>query len=279
MLDQITNISGIKLHYARDTQYPYGTRGRPTTFSVERSFNRKLIQCFEELFDACPLGRPGIITCAGIFNPNHNNSHSTHRTGKAFDFDAAFWANHTLITKKFHHNKELYLGIECFLRKHFGIVLNYFYNQLHEDHWHFDDSVEVDFRTNYKSSILHIQLVLTYIYDDPVEIDGIWGPQTDNALKAALDRISLTGRITTITTYKAFLRKTGMIAFKRFELSTSPSTLLNNVYESIDHLDIGRGNRLQIAEALNDFRNHPSTQSWLKSTASEVDIDAIIDSI
>ena len=279
MLDQITNISGIRLHYARDSQYPYGSRGRPTTFVVERSFKRKLTQCFDELFEACPLGKPGIITCAGIYNPDHDNGGSKHRVGRAFDFDAAFWDNHTLITKKFHHNKDLYLGIECFLRKHFGIVLNYFYNQLHEDHWHFDDSVSVDFRTGYKSSTLHLQLVLTYIYENPVEIDGIWGPQTDDAIKATLDRLSLSGKITTITTYKAFLRKTGMVAFKRFEHSQSPNTLLNNVYESIDHLDIGSGNRQQIAESLNDFRNHPATQIWLQTTSSDVDLDSIIDGI
>lgn len=278
-MDQITNISGIQLHYARETQHPYGSRGRSLTFTIDRSFKRKLTACFDEMFEACPLGKPEIITCAGIYHPNHTNTGSQHREGKAFDFDAAFWHNHTLITKKFHHNKDLYLGIECFLRIHFGIVLNYFYNQKHEDHWHFDDSVVVDFRTSYRSSTLHLQLLLTHIYDTPVVIDGLWGPQTDRAIKAILNRLGLSGRITTITTYKAFLRKSGLVAYKRFEQSQSPSVLLDNVYESVEHLNIEGGNRSQITEALNDFRNHPSTQSWLATNDNHLDLDGILDSL
>ena len=278
-MENINQISGIKLHYARETQYPYGSQGRPITFSIESGFKNQLTQCFDELFSNCPLGKPNIITCAGIYTPSNSNSSSQHIFGKAFDIDAAFWNNRVLITKKFLHNKDLYLGMESYLRLHFGIVLNYFYNTQHQDHWHIDNSVSVDFRTSARSSTVYLQLVLTYIYENPVEIDGFWGPQTRNAIRNVLGMLGLSGEITSVNTYKAFLRKTGTIAFKRFEHTQSPLALLNNVYDSIDNLDIGSGNRLHILEALNDFRNNTKTDTWLLENEVAVDLEDLIDGL
>ena len=277
----ITQIANINLHYARESQHPYGTIGRPRSFDIEDDFNDKIIACFEEVFEACPLGKPKVITCAGIYNYRHKNPRSHHRSGEAFDFDAAFWDDFTLITKRYHSYKELYLGIECFMRIHFGIVLNYYYNEDHEDHWHIDNSVPVDFRTSYKSSNYHLQMVLSEIFEYDLIIDGIWGPQTEEMTKDLLNRLGLDGRITTPSTYKAFLRKAGKIAFLKFEQAKSPLHLLDNVYQIIADLRLDFNKASSITEALNDFRNHKETEFWLKEDSNVVEnlLEKLVDEV
>jgi len=41
MLKKVTKITGIKLHYAREVQYPFGSTGRPHTFLIEGGFLKK----------------------------------------------------------------------------------------------------------------------------------------------------------------------------------------------------------------------------------------------
>jgi len=78
------------------------------------------------------------------------NKPSQHGFGKAFYLDAIFWPKKTLVTFDFIHQKELYLGVESFLRKHFGIVLNHLYPN-HADHCRKDNGMPVDYDTNSKS--------------------------------------------------------------------------------------------------------------------------------
>jgi len=132
----INQINGIPLHYARTTQHPYGSIGRQQNFLVEEDFHRELEKCFGELFLHCPLGEPKVLTCAGIFV----NKSGQHGHAKAFDLDAIFWEDYSLIAKNFTQDAILYLGLESFYRKYFGVVLNHFYNASHEDHWHLDIS-------------------------------------------------------------------------------------------------------------------------------------------
>ncbi len=276
-MENINNISGIALHYARESQHPYGSIGRPVTFQVDSNFKNQLNDCFDELFDECPLGKPNLITCAGIFV---NKEGSQHKFGKAFDLDALFWNNYHLITKHFFQDYELYLGIESFLRAHFGIVLNHFYDVHHRDHWHIDNSRTVDFNVGSRSSVLYMQLISSYIYENPVEIDGIYGPQSKAAIQDILSRLNLSGNITHPNTYKALLRKTGKISFLKFEQSKSPLRLLNNIYDIITNLNIEGGYKLTLTEALNDFRNHPDTTTWLETNYSlDSNLDEIIEGV
>jgi len=260
-METIPHISNIPLHYARQTQSMYGTQGVPQSFQIESEFLEQMTECFDELFAECPLGKPNVITCAGIYV---DRAPSMHTYGRAFDLDALFWDNYNLVSLNFHNDKELYLGIESFLRLHNGIVLSYYYNDDHKDHWHIDNSVEnVDFHTGSESSVYYLQLVSTYIYEHPVEIDGIYGPQTEGAINHIKNLLGLTGNITTPNTYKAILRKTGKLAFLKFEQNKSPLTLLNNVYDVVSSLNIDTGKRITINAALNDFRNHQETDEWL----------------
>ncbi|WP_299104984.1 hypothetical protein [uncultured Tenacibaculum sp.] len=271
-MKKIDHINGIPLHYARLTNHPYGTRGEQREFLIEESFLRILENALQEIFEHCPLGIPELITTAGIFV----NKPGQHKHGKAFDLDAIFWQEETLVTLNFIHQKELYLGIESFLRKHFGIVLNYYYPN-HKDHWHVDTSVPVDFNQTSKSETLYVQLALKYIYNEEILIDGLWGRQTSGAVKEVFGRLGISTPITTKANYLQFLDITGKVAFKLYEEKTSPIHLLSNLTDVIEALP--QENRISVREALNSFLDHEETSTWLHDFEEETNLDQIIGSV
>ncbi|MGJ8744945.1 hypothetical protein [Polaribacter sp.] len=269
----INKINGIPLHYARLTNHPYGTRGMQRNFSVDESFLIILQKAFKEIFDNCPLGKPEVITTAGIFVDKPGQ----HGHGTAFDLDAIFWGNDTLITLNFVHQKELYLGIESFLRKHFGIVLNYFYPN-HQDHWHVDTSVAVDYNTSSKSETLYLQLVLKHIYEENILVDGFWGPQTSGGVSRVFAKLGINTPITTKVNYLKFLDLTGKIAFKLSDKSATPLQLIDNLTEVIE--DVPVQNRIAIRAALNSFLDHNDTSTWLQQfTHDNQDLESVINSV
>ncbi|WP_428741360.1 hypothetical protein [Tenacibaculum sp.] len=268
----INQINGIPLHYARLTNHPYGTRGEQRNFLIEESFLGVLENAFQEVFNNCPLGIPEVITTAGIFVDKPGQ----HGHGKAFDIDAIFWNDETLVTANFIHQKELYLGIESFLRKHFGIVLNYYYPN-HKDHWHMDISVPVDYNETSKSETLYLQLVLKYIYNEEILVDGIWGRQTSGIVNEVFEKLGIDTPITTKANYLKFLDITGKIAFKLFEENTSPKHLLNNLKEVVE--DLPQQNRIVVREALNSFLDHGETVSWLHNFEGVHNLETIINEV
>lgn len=271
-MEAINNINNIPLHYARLVNHPYGTRGEQRQFSIDSNFLRVLKDAFEEVFSNCPLGKPEVVTTAGIFV----NKPGQHGHGTAFDLDAIFWKDHTLITTNFIHQKELYLGVESFLRKHFGIVLNYYYRG-HEDHWHVDTSVPVDYHEASKSETLYLQMVLKYIYGKPVIIDGLSGPQTRSYTNEVFNRLNINTPITTKVNYLKFLDITGKVAFKLSEEKITPLQLLENLETVINQLPAA--NKHTVKGALNTFMDHPDTAVWLNGMSNHHDLDAVIDHV
>jgi hypothetical protein len=271
-MKKVNAINNITLHYARLPQYPYGTSGKPYNFYIEDSFLKLLETAFKDVFIHCPLGRPDIITSAGTLVGKAGE----HGSGKAFDLDAIFWKDHQLITNNYIHQKELYLGIESFLRKHFGLVLNYHYPN-HTDHWHVDSSVSVDYNESSKSETFYLQMVLKDIYQKPVVIDGISGPQTRRFTKEVFGRLKIDTPITTKKNYLKFLDITGKIAFKLSEEQQNPLQLLENLEVVINRLPVN--DKHQVNEALNAFLVHHTTSTWINNIQPHQDIDNIIDTI
>ena len=263
-LKKVKAIDGIPLHYARTQAHPYGSRGIPVTFRMEKKFHATLVTCIEELFAACPLGKPEVITSAGTFV----NKPGAHGRGTAIDIDAIFWKDFTLVTRSYPTNTELYLGVESFLRRHFGIVLNYVYNAAHEDHWHVDNSVSVSFNKRSRSKVLYLQLTLKHLYGINVVIDGLFGPQTAGAYADATARLGLTDSLNKAN-WLRYLDYTGRVAFGFFARQTTPADLLDNIYALVE-AQVPRSQTL--TEAINTFRQHPDTVAWLADMESREDV-------
>lgn len=270
-MKKVNAINDIALHYARLPQYPYGSTGKPYDFYIEDTFLKQLQNAFEEVFKHCPLGKPEIITSAGTLVGKAGE----HGSGKALDLDAIFWKGHQLVAHNYIHQKELYLGIESFLRKHFGMVLNYSFPN-HNDHWHLDSSVSVDYNESSKSATYYLQMVLKDIYQKPVIVDGISGPQTRGFTNEVFNRLNIELPITTKRNYLKFLDVTGKIAFKLSEYKPNPIQLLDNLETVISQLPLSE--RQQITEAFNVFLVHEATATWMRSFPPSQNLETVIDS-
>ena len=148
-------IADVPVHYDRRSSSDYGTRGVATRFYATTNTERKLDQCFLELWDRCPYGKAEVITSAGTWV----NKPIYHGKGRAFDLDGIFWSNRTFVTKWDGYqggDRRFYFGVEAILRKHFGTVLNYLYNAPHRDHFHIDDGTSVGFQSGSKSRVLFL---------------------------------------------------------------------------------------------------------------------------
>jgi len=270
---RINGINGIPLHYARTSQYPYGSLGYQKSFSIEKSFHKTLKACFSELFTVCPLGMPNVITCGGV----QVSKPGQHGPGRAFDLDALFWEDYSLVTRNFLQDPLLYLGIESYLRKYFGVVLNYFYDNAHKDHWHIDNSYGIAFNKNSRSKVVYVQLVLNYVYDMRVLIDGVWGPQTAGAVAEVFQMLDIKGEITTKKYWIEYLDLSGTIAFQLFEQDKNPRALINSLYATLIYTDFPQKN--SVLESLNSFLNHDETESWLDGFSVDGDLNTIIEEV
>jgi hypothetical protein len=120
-------------------------------------------------------------------------------------------------------------------------------------------------------------MVLKDIYQKPVVIDGISGPQTRGFTKEVFGRLKINTPITTKKNYLKFLDFTGKIAFKLSESQLNPLQLLENLETIIDNLPIN--DKQKVNEALNAFLDHDSTSNWLNGIQSHQDLETIIDTV
>lgn len=185
-LDLITfsKISDVPIYYARQPVAPYGTKGKgPRSVRLDEAFHDQLEVCLHEVWEKCPWGAPEALVSGGCYVEKAGR----HGEGRAIDIDAIWWGGaqpqRPLVTKTSAvKDPVLYLGVEAILRKHLGMVLNFWYNHAHEDHWHCDNGTPLGFRSGSRSQALFIQAALTYVHGHKVDIDGIIGKGTRGAL-------------------------------------------------------------------------------------------------
>ncbi|ANM30620.1 hypothetical protein ABI59_15135 [Acidobacteria bacterium Mor1] len=256
----IDNVAGAALHYAREPIARYGSRGEARSFFMTRPFAAKLTDCFAELWQLCPLGRAEVVTSAGAFvhKPGY------HGLGRAFDIDGIFWEGRDFVTLDYPARPRIYLAIEAVLRRHFGTVLNYLYNSAHQDHLHIDDGTPVDFYPESESRVLFVQASLTHLLEEPVQIDGRWGPQTSAAVGRALTAMGSRGRLTSQRTWLKFLGECAGRGFASLTpVAPDPLDLLQRLYNVAEHHLVDAESKKQIETAISAFAEHPETAEWL----------------
>jgi hypothetical protein len=181
------HIAGVPIYYARLPVAQYGTRGQgPRTVRLEPTFKLELENCLNEIWQKCPLGAPEILVSGGCYVEKAGR----HGEGRAIDIDALWWkGNKSLITDEAETNTKLYLGIEAVLRKHFGTVLDFWYNGAHRDHWHIDNGTTTAWRGGSRARAVFMQVSLNHIFGENLNVDGIAGPATLKALDKVVNGI------------------------------------------------------------------------------------------
>lgn len=209
-----SHLGDVSVYYDRRSKDDYG-KGVSKTFRSKEYIENKLDKCFLELWEVCPLGKPTKIFTAGAYVPGNPGMHGQ---GRAFDLDGLEWPNRkfmTLTDGPKNGDRKFYFGVEAILRKHFGLVLDYLYNEPHWCHFHIDDSAPVNF-SQIRSKILFLQGALVYVFGlsvGPSGIDGRWGTNTQKSLNEALRQLGISGSINNLEVWKQFLTGTAKEAF------------------------------------------------------------------
>jgi hypothetical protein len=209
-----TTLAGVAVHYDRHPIAKYGSRGVARRFYAQPDFIEKLERCFDELWRISPYGRAEVITSAGAYVDKKGQ----HGLGRAFDLDGIFWPDKEFVTLhdgQRARDRKLYYGVECVLRKHFGQVLNFSYNQSHHDHFHIDTDMPVGLRKSSKAVTVFVQGVLRHVYGLAVAIDGQWGALTEQAVGRAAAAAGLTVDYNSLAGWLQFLSLTAARAFDR----------------------------------------------------------------
>jgi len=179
-------LGGVPVLYDRLSEGHYGVMGVEHDFRAVPEFVEKLDIMFQEIWTLTGM-QAKVILSAGAYV----GKPGWHGRGQAFDLDAIHWrGKHFIANLHKEENAAFYLGIESVIRKHFGTVLDFYYNKAHRDHFHFQDDGRDFFRKSH-SQVLYTQACCVYVYKEVIEIDGIWGPQTEEAVQRVLDSIHL----------------------------------------------------------------------------------------
>jgi len=187
---RFNSIAGVPIRYARKDGTvppapPYGTLGTTVRHvSCRADFRDKIAAFLADLARACPYGPPSALVCGSFMGGRKSGQHAE---GRAWDLDAVWWGEHggPVVTYYADQDARRYLAVEATLRRHFGVVLNWWTPNLdgsfsHKCHFHCDSKYPTGF---YKSRTIvrFVQLALTYVLGRPVAVDGEWGPQTAGA--------------------------------------------------------------------------------------------------
>jgi hypothetical protein len=205
---QISTLAGKPLLYDRSTTGHYGVTGIAFKPFINEDFAALCESCFKDLVRR--LDQKAGLKIKSILSGGVSRSgtgSSLHHKNRAFDLDAfLFEDGSSWVATSFPARPQLYLGIEAVLRKYFGTVLSYDYNKAHEDHFHFDNGTAVGFKQAAKSHVIFVQNAIALVYGVRIGRDGVWGGETDIALKALRARLGI-GPISVAANWTAFLEK------------------------------------------------------------------------
>lgn len=191
------HIGPCELRYARHKTHgpphpPYGTRGYPRPRSVRAApgFWSLCAAWMDHLGEVCPAGAPEIMATAG-FQVSKGSEVNSHRRGIAMDIDGLFWADDKIppvIALRADVDARRCLAVEAGLRQYFGVVLGWWWNRAHKDHFHVSAKGYAGWTSPrfVSQKTLFVQLALTKILGRPVATDGKWGPETRGAVEDVL---------------------------------------------------------------------------------------------
>lgn len=218
------DICGVPVSYDRGDDHSYGTRGKLRTGlgPVTDSFLLALRAWMTELGQLCPWGLPELLVTGGVRGDPHGPP-SRHTEGRAIDIDSLWWAGRpALVTREALIYPVAYLAVEVSLRRHFGTVLDYWYDGRHQDHWHVDDGHDIVWSPSF-SRVVFLQACLQFVWCKPeVVIDGRVGLITTKAWQETFGGMPFEGTLSlpmaglvNPQTWKAWLEHTAKHAWSQ----------------------------------------------------------------
>lgn len=204
---RIQTLGGVPILYDRQPATNYGKSGFRYRPRIDEDFAATADGVFSDMFRSLACAGVGDVTAiltGGIARAGTGPGY--HHNNRAMDLDALVYSSGNIwVANTFPARPFEYLIIEGHLRKAFGTVLTYDYNPAHQDHIHFDNGDSVGFRRHSKSRTLFVQNALLYLFDLPISIDGVYGPETQGAERTARSELGI-GGLGKTDNWRAFLQ-------------------------------------------------------------------------
>jgi hypothetical protein len=211
---RVGNLDGVRLLYAR------AGAPRPQSFSIERGFRDVLVATVKSVRFRAPQGFGDLvsITSAGAYV----DKPGAHGRGRAFDHDAWTFENVDIRPLRQDHaaasraRRQRYWALAAILRSRSAFVLHGEYDAAHRDHIHQDNVAATRaFTTGSEAAVKLAQAICKHIYGNTtLVIDGVFGPLSRAAARAAMIRVDLPGDIFDNSQWELFLLRSGRLGFK-----------------------------------------------------------------
>lgn len=196
-LVRVPTLAGIPLYYDRFRDGAYGIEASRYRPFMDKVFAAACNAWVADMQTELSKGGFKIaqIWSGGVGRTGTGDSY--HHKNRAFDLDGIIFSDGTKwVANSFPDRPYLYIAIEGCLRKHFGTVLAYDYDQKHRDHLHFDNGTSIKFSRKKPSYTLFVQHTLVKLFDLEVGeagANGVFSPETEAALRCARHELGIGG--------------------------------------------------------------------------------------
>ncbi len=211
-LERRRAIGGLPLVYA-----PSGSR---QAFWFEPAFAGQLDAWVDGL--AADLGRPATrLDTYGSWIDGGGACDSWHHAGRAFDLAVLRLTGGGVVSCRYdqwrtRRTAELtpirraYWALAAGLHLRFAYVLTYLYDARHANHIHLDNGRSGPdlsrFQSGSRVQVQAVQAILSYLWDEPVELTSRWDAATRAATARVLDDLELPGDLGDPQAWPGFLR-------------------------------------------------------------------------
>jgi hypothetical protein len=208
-------IAGLPLIYE-----PSGVR---STFWFDASFAGQLDSWAAEL--AQHLGGPlRQLATYGSWIDGRGSCDSWHHSGRAFDLARIIGTDGRVVSCRYdlwrtappaelEATRRAYWAVAAGLHLRFAYVLTYLYDARHANHIHLDNGRSgadlSTFAPRSRVQVQAVQAMVSYLWGDPVEVNGRWDSPTRAASRRALEQLEIDADLTDgIESWHGFLRGT-----------------------------------------------------------------------
>lgn len=203
---RVSSLAGVPILNDRDPVSNYGRTGYAIHPYLDAEFAAQADSALAETFISLSASNVGDVRAILCGNLSVVGGARSYRGGRrAFDLDGLefstgrIWAANSFPSRRFE-----YLLIEAHLRRHFGTVLTCGFDDRFRDRIYFDNGDPVGFRPHSKSRAIFLQNALRYLFDEILEADGVYGPETQHAERMVRKSLGI-GPFSTVANWLAFL--------------------------------------------------------------------------
>lgn len=199
----------------------YEASGRRSSFAFDAGFYDQLGAWLEGYAKTSGLAAPDWVYSYGAWTAAGSTCDSWHHAGRAFDLARLRLRDGEIVSCRYdqwqsdtgarlERMRRRYWGLAASLHLDFAYVLTYPYNAKHHNHIHLDNGRSgggrSTFSTRSVSQLQAVQAICTHLWNEPVEVTGVWDSPTRRATRRVLDRVRSSADLdASVDSWRAFL--------------------------------------------------------------------------